>query len=118
MNDAPAVSDDDFNALLELLDAATMCEVVQLFVSSAPTRFESARSGVASTDGARVATAFHTLRSGCGQLGARRLETMCAHGEREAKHGDLTAAASLLADAEREFARCREWFAAGGWLDG
>ena len=92
-----------------------MRDVVRLLVDSAPTRLASARAGLAEGDMARAATAFHTLRSSCGQLGAKSLEQMCVEGERHAKAGDVPAAFTLLADAEREFARCVEWFGARGF---
>lgn len=116
MNDSPPVQADDFDALLELLDEQTMRDVVALFVASAPTRLVSAREGLATGDTARAATAFHTLRSGCGQLGARRLEELCATGERLAKHGDVAAAGDRLREVRVEYDRCLEWFRAHGWL--
>ena len=116
MNDSPPVQLDDFEALLELLDEQTMREVVALFVASAPTRLASAREGLASGDTARAATAFHTLRSGCGQLGARRLEELCASGEQLAKHGDIAAASARLTDVLAEYDRCLDWFRTHGWL--
>ena len=116
MNDSPPDQSDDFEALLELLDEQTMREVVALFVASAPTRLASARDGLATGDTARASTAFHTLRSGCGQLGARRLEEMCASGEQLAKHGDVAAASARLSDVLAEYERCLEWFRTHGWL--
>ncbi|MBI2409374.1 MAG: Hpt domain-containing protein [Gemmatimonadetes bacterium] len=117
MSDASPVVADDFNALLELLDRETMREVVQLFLAAAPTRLETARQAVTSGNAAVAATALHTMRSGCGQLGARRLEELCATGEREAKHGDLAAVDTRLSEIDAEFARCLEWFHANGWSD-
>ncbi len=116
MNDSPPVQASDFDALLELLDEQTMRDVVGLFVASAPTRLTSARDGLANGDTARAATAFHTLRSGCGQLGARRLEELCATGEQLAKHGDVATARALLSDVHAEYERCLEWFRTHGWL--
>lgn len=116
MSEHIPVVEDDFNALLELLDAPTMREVVALFMASAPDRLVTAQIGLQGGDGAAVATAFHAMRSGCGQLGARRLEAICAQGERRAKTGDLAGAAADLAAAESEFVLCREWFANRGWL--
>ena len=116
MNDTPPVQASDFDALLELLDEPTMRDVVGLFVASAPTRLASAREGLATGDTARAATAFHTLRSGCGQLGARRLEEMCAAGEQMAKRGDIAAASAQLGDVLGEYERCVAWFRAHEWL--
>lgn len=111
----PPIVDEDFNTLLELLGPETMRDVVRLLMDSAPTRIASARAGLAEGDTVRAATAFHTLRSSCGQLGAKSLEQICVEGERQAKAGDVSAATALLADAEREYARCVQWFAARGF---
>lgn len=116
MNDSSPVQVIDFNALLELLDESTMRDVVALFVASAPSRLTSAREGLATGDTSRAATALHTLRSGCGQLGARRLEELCAAGEQMAKHGDIAAALARLSDVLLEYDRCLEWFRTNGWL--
>lgn len=110
-----AIVEEDFNTLLELLGPETMRDVVRLLMESAPTRIASARAGLAEGDAVRAATAFHTLRSSCGQLGAKSLERVCIDGERQAKAGDIPAAGALLAEAEREFARCVEWFGARGF---
>lgn len=116
MNDSSPVHSSDFEALLELLDEQTMRDVVTLFVASAPTRLTSVRDDLASGDTARAATAFHTLRSGCGQLGARRLEELCAAGEQLAKHGDIAGAGARLGDVLAEYDRCLEWFRSHGWV--
>src|SRR3989338_7136361 len=112
----PPVQSPDFDALLELLDEQTMREVVAIFVASAPARLASARDGLATGDTARGVTAFHTLRSGCGQLGARRLEELCATGEHLAKRGDFAAAGDRLREVLAEYDRCLEWFRTHGWL--
>ena len=116
MNEPPAIEQSDFDTLLELLDARTMRDVVRLFTASVPGRLESLRAGIASGDGAAVATLFHTKRSGSGQLGARRLEALCAHAEKQAKTGDLSAASDQLQQVHAEFERCLAWFDARGWL--
>lgn len=117
MNVPSPVAEDDFNALLELLDKDTMRDVVGIFIASAPERLASARRGLAAGDGTIAATAFHAMRSGCGQLGARRLEEMCATGERLSRHGDLAGASERLAAAAEEFEHCRTWFRTNGWLN-
>jgi HPt (histidine-containing phosphotransfer) domain-containing protein len=107
----------DFDALLELLDRGTMREVVTLFAISAPERITVARLGIASGEARVVATAFHTMRSGCGQLGARYLEELCANAERSARAGDLAGAAALLDLAAIELERCLGWFREHRWVD-
>ena len=107
----------DFEALLELLDRDTMREVVTLFALSAPERLTLARRGIASGEARVVATAFHTMRSGCGQLGARHLEELCANAERSAKADDLLGTAAVLDLAAVELDRCLGWFRDHGWVD-
>jgi HPt (histidine-containing phosphotransfer) domain-containing protein len=107
----------DFDALLELLDADTMREVVHMFAASAPERLLTAERGLADGNAAVVATAFHTLRSGCGQLGARHLEELCANAERLAKHGDLGASRDQLLAVRSELDRCLGWFRERAWLE-
>ena len=68
MPDAPVVQ-ADFDALLELLDRDTMREIVAMYVESCPQRIAAMHGGLAMGDLVTVATAFHTMRSGCGQLG-------------------------------------------------
>lgn len=116
MNDLQPVQASDFDALLELLDEQTMREVIALFVASAPTRLASVREGLATGDTTRAATAFHTLRSGCGQLGARQLEELCAAGEQMAKRGEIAAAGAQLSVVLEEYERCVAWFRSHGWL--
>lgn len=107
----------DFDALLELLERDTMREIIAMFVESCPQRIRAMHGGLAAGDLAAVATAFHTMRSGCGQLGARELEELCALGERSAKAGSAPDAGALLARVEAELALVIGWFRAQGWMD-
>ncbi|MHB1312867.1 MAG: Hpt domain-containing protein [Gemmatimonadaceae bacterium] len=116
MPDGPVIQ-ADFDALLELLDRDTMREIIVIFVESCPQRVGIMHAGLAAGDLVAVATAFHTLRSGCGQLGARQLEELCALGERAAKAGSTQDASALLAQVEAELARVLGWFRAQGWID-
>lgn len=117
MTPASPIEQSDFDALLELLDRGTMREVVAMFASSAPERMQAARAGIALGDGRVVATAFHTMRSGCGQLGARHLEELCANAEQAAKRGDLAGTAVLMEQVARELEVCFDWFRSHGWID-
>lgn len=117
MTTASPIEQPDFDALLELLDRDTMREVVTLFALSAPERMTVARAGISTGDSRAVATAFHTMRSGGGQLGARHLEELCANAERSAKSGDLAGTAALLDLVALELERCLGWFREHGWVD-
>ena len=107
----------DFEALLELLDRDTMREVVTLFAIAAPEHMIVVCRSIASGEARVVATAFHTMRSGCGQLGARHLEELCVNAERSAKAGDLAGTAALLDLAAVELERCLGWFPDHRWVD-
>jgi HPt (histidine-containing phosphotransfer) domain-containing protein len=107
----------DFDALLELLDRDTMREIIAMYVESCPQRIATMRDGLAAGDLVTVATAFHTMRSGCGQLGARQLEELCALGERSAKAGSTQDATAMLARVEAELALVIGWFRAQGWME-
>ncbi len=115
MTDTSPIDQSEFDALLELLDHDSMRDVVRLFASAAPARLATAREALAAGDAAAVAMAFHTLRSTCGQLGATRLEELCAGAEREAKSAGLGGTQARLRDVERELARCLDWFRERGW---
>jgi HPt (histidine-containing phosphotransfer) domain-containing protein len=117
MTQAAPIEPCDFDALLELLDRDTMREVVTIFVGSVPGRMSAARQGIVDGDLPAVVTAFHTMRSGCGQLGARRLESLCSDAERTTKAGNVEATLALLDLAEEELALCLAWFHEHGWVN-
>lgn len=117
MTESSPVEQADFDALLELLEPQTMRDVVRMFADSAPLRLTAAEQGITIGDASAVATAFHTLRSGCGQLGARRLEEMCMRAEHAAKRGEIAVASGLLAEVHVEYERCLLWFTGRGWLN-
>jgi HPt (histidine-containing phosphotransfer) domain-containing protein len=113
---ASPIDEAEFDALLELLGRASMRDVITMFAASAPARLAAAAAGVAGSDTPAVVLAFHSLRSGCGQLGARELERACADGERSAKAGNFSEALRQLTTAAVEYTRCVDWFRAHGWL--
>jgi HPt (histidine-containing phosphotransfer) domain-containing protein len=117
MTHAAPIEPYDFDALLELLDRDTMREVVTIFVGSVPGRISVARQGIAGGDFSAAVTAFHTMRSGSGQLGARTLESLCSDAERAAKVGDVEGALTLLDLVEAELALCLAWFHEHGWVN-
>jgi HPt (histidine-containing phosphotransfer) domain-containing protein len=117
MTPAAPIEPSDFDALLELLERDAMREVVTIFVGSVPGRLSVARLGISGGDLRAAATAFHTMRSACGQLGARRLEELCANAERAAKAGDVDGASALLDQVEAEAALCLAWFREHDWVN-
>lgn len=116
MSHESPIIQEDFSALLELIEHDTMRDVVGMLVAAVPQRLEAMRQGLASDDLSVTATACHTLRSGCGQLGARTLEALCAACEQAAKRGEREPLAALVGEIEAESRRVVEWFAQQGWI--
>lgn len=117
MTTATPIEQADLDALLELLDRDTLRDVIRIFASSATERVGAARDGLARGDLRSATTEFHTMRSGCGQLGARHLEALCADAERTAKAGDAEGTAAALELVTTELARCLGWFRERGWVN-
>ncbi len=116
MTQPPPVAQEDFDELLELLGRPAMTDVIRLYISSVPGRLAQIGEDLGAGNLAGVATVFHTMRSGAGQLGLHPLEALCADGEKRAKGGDVSSAAARAGDVRAEYERCLAWFEAGGWL--
>jgi HPt (histidine-containing phosphotransfer) domain-containing protein len=62
-------------------------DMAALFADAVPTRLEEARQGLATDDHAAVASAMHTLKASCAQLGGVEAAACCAAAERAALDG-------------------------------
>ena len=69
-------------------DRAFIAELVQLFFEQAPRQLEVARASLDVGDLKAIAKAAHTMKSGSGYLGARRLAELCSQLERRAHAGE------------------------------
>lgn len=83
-------------------------EMVQLFVAQVPDRLAAARQGAREGDLSSVERAAHALRSSSAQLGAVRMQVLCALVEHSASQGDHESIPRSLGELEREFARYLE----------
>jgi HPt (histidine-containing phosphotransfer) domain-containing protein len=106
MGDALAVSDPDALGRLRKWGGDKLVgNMVNLFLSQAPDRIAAARAGLEAGDAEGVKRPMHALRSSSGQIGAPRVQALCAEVESRAARGDLTGVADLLTSLEREFSR-------------
>ena len=62
-------------------------DMAALFADAVPTRLDEARRGLAAGDHAAVASAMHTLKASCAQLGGVEAAARCAAAERAALDG-------------------------------
>ncbi len=111
--EAPVESSDDFDRrALQLLrrvgGSKLVVEMVNLFTTSAPERLATARAGLASSTAESVRASAHALKSSAGQLGALRLQRLCAELESAVKES-LTGAGARLDAIEAELARAARW---------
>jgi HPt (histidine-containing phosphotransfer) domain-containing protein len=82
-------------------------EIIGVFLANTPALIEAARLGAEAGEHERVRRALHSLKSSSGQLGAVRMERLCAEGEMLAAHGDRMVLTSLVNELEVEFAVVR-----------
>jgi HPt (histidine-containing phosphotransfer) domain-containing protein len=66
----------------------------------------------AADDLTKVGAAAHTLKGSASNLGARRLSSLSAALEKQAKAGEIDKAVKTLAEVKSEFAKVRELLAA------
>lgn len=83
-------------------------EMVGLFLSQAPERIWALRAGIRDHAPLEVERAAHALKSSSGQVGALRVQALCATIEARAAGGDLAGAPDLLASLERELGRYQQ----------
>ncbi|MBR9989401.1 MAG: Hpt domain-containing protein [Gemmatimonadetes bacterium] len=106
LSDAVSVSDPEALGRLRQWGGDKLVgDMVGLFLSQAPDRIAAARAGLETGTPTDVQRAVHALRSSSGQIGASRVQALCAEIESRAAGGDLTGVADLLASLEHEFSR-------------
>jgi HPt (histidine-containing phosphotransfer) domain-containing protein len=89
---------EGFSVLGELLNA---------FLSAAPTRLDALDQALASRDPRAVADQAHALTGSAASFGARAMAGLCRQLRAAAEDGDLEAARALLRDLHAEFLRVR-----------
>jgi HPt (histidine-containing phosphotransfer) domain-containing protein len=83
--------------------------MVQLFLEQAPLRLAAARHGLEGGDARAVRDAVHALKSSSGQLGAPRMQALCARIEALASAGEIDTLPPLLEGLDEAFAHYRAW---------
>jgi HPt (histidine-containing phosphotransfer) domain-containing protein len=75
-----------------------------------PNQLKALREATEQGDAQSVERVVHTLKGSCGNMGAWKMESICAELEDAGHSGDLTAAPRLISRLEEEFGRVRAAF--------
>lgn len=110
-NDAqlPAVDDASLDRLKRFGGGKLLREMVSIFLETTPERLDAARAGIGASDAKSVEMTFHALKSSSGQLGALRMQRLCAAGEGRAGEGTVEGASDILRALDDEYSRVRRW---------
>ena len=80
-----------------------LAELIELFFRDARPRLQKMEAALAAKDFSALAAAAHSLKGSASNLGARRLASLCARLETEAKGQELSETANILLDVKSEF---------------
>ena len=80
-----------------------LAELIELFLRDTRPRLRKMEAALAGKDVSALIAAAHSLKGSASNLGARRLASLCANLEREAKTQELSEAANILLDVKSEF---------------
>jgi two-component system, sensor histidine kinase and response regulator len=94
-------------SLLELGGREMLSELVEMFCDDVSSGLSSLKEAAERGDASSVGRTAHTLKGGSGNMGARRLATVCAELEKVGASGDLASAPALIERLEAEFERAR-----------
>ena len=87
-------------------------ELVELFLKDAQPRLDKMDAAAATGDLPALGAAAHTLKGSASNLGARRLASLCAALEKQARAGEAATPAETLAEVKAEFEEVRRRLAA------
>ncbi|HEY6807788.1 MAG TPA: response regulator [Gemmatimonadales bacterium] len=109
---AGALPTFDPQALVELEEMGAgnpsfVTQTIELYLELTPPALAQARDALAKGDKATVHRVYHSMKTSCAMVGARRLSALCRDGELAVLKGDLGDAARLLGLAEAEFRRVK-----------
>ncbi|MEO0650132.1 MAG: Hpt domain-containing protein [Planctomycetota bacterium] len=79
-------------------------ELVTMFLDDTPGRIEALLEALEAGDATTLERTAHALKSSCGNLGARRLASLCFEIESAGRAGDVEAARPLVGRSTDEFA--------------
>jgi CheY-like chemotaxis protein len=106
----PPIDEEVIANLRELQDpdeSDFVAELIDVLLGDAPARFEALRGAIAAADATTVNRTAHSLKSSCGNLGARTLAGLLAGLEKKGLEQDMVGAAALLTQVTAEFERVR-----------
>lgn len=76
--------------------------ITEAFLTDAPVKLKMLLAAVAAGDAPAVSMVAHTLRGGCGYVGASRLAELCSVLDGKAEQGDLSDAPRQVCAIEEE----------------
>lgn len=82
-----------------------LAELLEAFKEESPGLLEGIRTAVQTNDAHRLRQSAHSLKGGSGNLGAVRLQALCAELEKRGRAGTLEGAGTLAAQVETEYQR-------------
>ena len=85
-------------------------ELIELFLTDVPPQLVALQAAVEAGDAHAIERIAHTLKGSCGNMGAKRMEAICAELEELGRSGNLTPAPGLISRLEEEFGRVRVVF--------
>ena len=80
-----------------------LAELIELFLKDARPRLDKMREAAEAGDWAKLAASAHTLKGSASNLGARRLSSLNATLEKQARANDSSQAPATLAEVQSEF---------------
>jgi CheY-like chemotaxis protein len=86
-------------------DPEFLVEVVEAFLGDSPPRIEALKSSVAAGDADTLGRAAHSLKGSSGNLGAARMQALCADIERLARAGQTETLGPLVGQLDIEYER-------------
>ena len=86
-------------------DPGALGELIAMFLEDIPRRVQAIRAATTTPDLEALKVAAHTLKGSAGNLGGRRLASLCAELEKLAKCGDWESIRSRVTDIEAEAAK-------------
>jgi two-component system, sensor histidine kinase and response regulator len=94
-------------------DPDLLQELSELFMKEVPTELGALREAAQRGDAQEVERIAHTLKGSSANMGAVRMESICAELEERARSRELTDALAQISNLESEFARVRAVFDEG-----
>jgi HPt (histidine-containing phosphotransfer) domain-containing protein len=85
-------------------DPGLLAELIEMFLTDAPSRLRDVEAGLASSDIKLVERASHTLKSSSANIGAMNLSALAKRIEELARNRDQAAIVPLVAETTRSFA--------------